>query len=421
MSKKLAKVLFANRLINSDDEPSDSSDSSCESEQNSHVPIKNLDLKFNLTLKEEQTKMAEQNIPEGNYLQQLSNQLNALAQSINAMNNKQNQYEGMLAAINTRLDNNHAAPSAAHRQPAPSAPTPPTDLFRIPDPIKSIPAYDGSRKQLNSWLTTAENTLNIFEPIVNEQVFSIYLQAIINKIEGKAKDILCLAGNPMNFNEIKEILTNAIGDRQELSTYKSQLWNNKMQDNTSVHRYYQKTKETIQNIKTLSKQNQKYRSHWDAINDFIEQDALAAFIAGLREPYFGYAQAARPKDIEDAYAFLCKFKSKEITANNMGQTNKNTNQNFQKFVKPEKFNSNKPQSYNNTFENSKPEQKKPLYAQPPAQPMEIDPSLRSRLTLNKKLIHNNETLEHSDSSEHSDVEEENEVNFWQTTPTVDKT
>lgn len=172
-------------------------------------------------------------------------------------------------------------------------------------------------------------------------------------------------------------------------------------------------KEIIQNIKTLSKQNENYRTHWGAINEFIEEDALAAFIAGLREPYFGYAQAARPKDVEDAYAFLCKFKSKEITANNMSQPNKN-NQNFQKFNRNEKPNPNKTPQNNNNSDNSKSESKKTLYTQPPPQPMEIDPSLRSRLTLNKKSIHNNEILEHSDSSEQSDAEEENEVNFWQT-------
>lgn len=411
MSQKLAEILFANRLINSDDEHSDSSDSSCESEQNSHVPIKNLNLPFDLTL-QENVEMADQ---QNEFMQQVSNQLSSLAQSLNAMNARQTQYDNMLAAINAQLDRNNAGPS---RRPEPVAlPLPQqADLFRIPDPIKSIPAYDGSRKQLSSWLTTAENTLTIFQPIVNEQVYAIYLQAVVNKIEGKAKDILCLAGTPMNFDEIKEILINAIGDRQELSTYKSQLWQNKMQDNTSVHRYYQKTKEIIQNIKTLSKQNEKYRTHWDAINDFIEEDALAAFIAGLREPYFGYAQAARPKDLEDAYAFLCKFKSKEITASNMNQPNKHTNQNHQKYVKNEKPLFNKPEPKSNLTDNNRLDQKKTHgHNQSIAQPMEVDPSLRSRLTLNRKIVNNQEI--DSDEDESSDLE----ANFCTTSTTDTET
>lgn len=51
----------------------------------------------------------------------------------------------------------------------------------------------------------------------------MYVTAVTNKIAGKAKDILCLAGNPDDFDVIKDILTNALGDRQELSTYKCQL------------------------------------------------------------------------------------------------------------------------------------------------------------------------------------------------------
>lgn len=75
----------------------------------------------------------------------------------------------------------------------------------------------------------------------------------MNKIEGKAKDILCLAGNPQTFLEINEILIEALGDRQELSYYKSQLWANKQSETMTVHVYFKKIKETVQNIKSLSR------------------------------------------------------------------------------------------------------------------------------------------------------------------------
>ena len=94
-------------------------------------------------------------------------------------------------------------------------------LCKIPDPIKSLPKFDGIRKQLASWLNTAESTLQICHGIVSEQQVSIFITAVINKIEGRAKDIICLAGNPNNFLEIKEILLNALGDRQEFTYYKS--------------------------------------------------------------------------------------------------------------------------------------------------------------------------------------------------------
>jgi hypothetical protein len=40
-----------------------------------------------------------------------------------------------------------------------------------------------------SWLKTAEETLGLFKNIVPEEQFRVYLRAVTNKIEGKARDI----------------------------------------------------------------------------------------------------------------------------------------------------------------------------------------------------------------------------------------
>lgn len=278
------------------------------------------------------------------------------------------------------------------------------DFFRIPDPIKSIPNYDGNRKQLSAWITTAENTLNIFKHRVSPQLFTMYETAVINKINDKARDIICLAGNPQDFETVKNILTTALGDRQELSTYKCQLWRNKMSDSVNIHKYYQKSKEILQNIKTIAKQDQAYRENWAIINKFIDEDGLAAFIAGLHSNYFGHAQAARPKDIEDAYAFLCKFRSQEITAETTRTRPNNREQHKDKFT-------NKPTFSNNQTVNKPPFKDPEQNSQnKTAEPMEIG-STRSKLTLNKRTIHNNEINETpaSEGTSGSDADSEHEV------------
>lgn len=273
------------------------------------------------------------------------------------------------------------------------------DVFRIPDPIKMIPPYDGNRRQLAAWLRTAEDTLEIFRPRVTADLFKVYTQAVINKVEGKARDVLCLAGAIDNFEDFKSCLINTLGDRQELSTYKSQLWTNKMDADTNIHKYYQKTSELTQNIKTLSKQNPLYRDNWEAINSFINEDALAAFITGLRKPYFGYAQAAKPKDLEEAYAFLCKFTSNERASFSNNKTQR-----------PSKADNNKT-PYKNQ---SKSDWEKP--SQPLPEPMDVDRSLRSRMTYNKKLINNHECDSEEKDEEVQDEQpsddEEIGVNFW---------
>ena len=320
-------------------------------------------------------------------MEQLQQQIQELTGALNALVLQNQNREQEIAQLRQQLHNNPGRNN---------------DLFKIPDPIKSIPIFSGNKRELHTWLRTAERTLNLFRPVANDQQLTLYLQAILNKIEGKAREIVCLAGEIQNFEELRTILTESLGDRQELSTYKSQLWQNKMSNDISIHKYYAKTKEIVQCIKTLSKQKVLFNEHWEAIEAFINEDALAAFISGLRKPYFGYAQASKPKDIEEAYAFLCKYTSNERTAQGM------VNQ-----KKEPKLGSSKPAFKADLDKKS-----------PRPEPMEIDPSLRSRMTFNKKLINNHECTkakedeeeirEEPENSYHESDDDEDEltVNFW---------
>lgn len=276
------------------------------------------------------------------------------------------------------------------------------DIFRIPDPIKTIPTFDGNKKQLNAWLTTAERTLRLFANRVPVDVYSLYEQTVINKIEGKARDTICVNGDPASFTDVVEILRTMYGDRNDMATYQTQLWSLKMDE--SLHSYYKRTKEIIQNMKSLAKQKELYRSHWEAINDFLDKECLAAFINGLSKPYFGYAQASGPEDLEMAYAFLCKFQNAEQTKKHTQQPSKSnfesqSNRNNSKQFKP----SNK-QMQNETRPKANSDRRN-------ITPMEIDPSLRS--AQNRIFNHNVEPEEENpeESQEESDSEPEEEINF----------
>ena len=125
---------------------------------------------------------------------------NTFNQNIQQISAKQESYETTLQ----RLTNpeNTFLPSTV-TMPASSLSVT-DDVFRIPDPIKSIPSYDGNRKQLQSWIAVVENTLKIFENLVSPQVYNMYVQSILNKITGNAKDVLCPAGNPLDFMGVKK-------------------------------------------------------------------------------------------------------------------------------------------------------------------------------------------------------------------------
>lgn len=331
---------------------------------------------------------------------EITEQLNIVIEQLKLLTNKQAEHENALAYLNGKMNEK----SKQTQQPNGNN----LDIFKIPDPIKSIPSFDGNKKQVNSWLKTAENTLSIFEPLVTEQQYKIYLQAVVNKIEGKAKDILCLSEIPESFDEIKKILTEALADKQELSYYKSALWGNKQVDNQTIHKYYTTTKGIVQKIKTLAKQNPLYNEAWGPISNFIEEDALAAFISGLKKPYFGYAQAAKPKDIEEAYAFLCKFSTNESISKNLENYNKKE---FNSNDKTRKFNNNPNSSQNNQKPNWEMNKNQNQVANPKNSksfqirretPMEVDSTIQSKLQ-NKNTFNNTEIEE----NEANEIDDEN--------------
>lgn len=301
-------------------------------------------------------------------------------------------------------------------------------FYKIPDPIKAVPVYDGNKKQLFAWLKTAENALNIFKGNVHPAVYTVYEDAIGNKIQGRAKDALCLEGNPTDFQDIKEILVKTFINRYDLSTHMCQLWHNKMNNKTHLKGYYMQTKELIQKIKQIARQNEKYCDNWSAINHFIDETSLAAFIAGLQEPYFGYVQAARPEDLEGAYAFLCKLKSNESTAQNLNARKgvlavKHYSSHNDDLEKRFDGNINKPRITNQASASSFINRNtRNVYSSSTSSPVPMETeSSKSKLTVNRKDLNTTETFYTNGPRSFENEEEDILVNFWEAVETASPT
>lgn len=151
------------------------------------------------------------------------------------------------------------------------------------------------------------------------------------------------------------------------------------------------------NMKSLAKQNPMYVNHWDAINHFLEQECLAAFINGLSRPNLGYAQTAQPSDLEDAYAFLCRFQNAEKTKSQT-QAAFDQQPHSSKYVKP----SNKP--FNKQSDAQPSTRHRPHSDRQKTTPMEIDPSLRSN-----RIYNHDVEQENVDETEDHDTDVEDEV------------
>lgn len=170
------------------------------------------------------------------------------------------------------------------------------------------------------------------------------------------------------------------------------------------------------NIKTIAKQNKIYSDSWSAICIFIEEDVLAAFIAGLKHPYFGYAQAAKPENIESAYAFLCKFTANEKISSRLIEVKNQKTAIPNRTMNSYAANAIGKNIFTNTQGTTQPNvqtnfPRKTQY-KAPTEKMEVDTSTKSRFTTNKNFLNNNEIplLE----AEASSCEEDDILtNFWE--------
>ena len=356
------------------------SDSSIESNHDlAHIPVQNTPEVGNLTI--------ELN------MDQLGQQIAQMVASLATIQEEQQRQQQLINALGAQAQ----APAA---QPAPVPVVQQnTTFFSIPDPIKhGISKFDGNKKQLNAWLASVETTLEQLQPFYTPEQNAMFLRTIINgKIEGRAKDKLCANGNPTTFEEVKAILLHHLGDHQDLTFYKCQLWQHVKSPNTTFYQHYNNIKETIQIIKNLSQQDPEFKAVWPVMNKSIEQDALAAFLAGLPKDMFGHAISAKPANIEEAYAFVCKFKSSENIVNNLlNKSFKKTEtkvevkpQTYKKTTQYQQINNQNQPTKNETHEN---------------EPMEVG-STKSKLTLNRRQFNTNEIPDdHTSESEEEGVD-----------------
>lgn len=155
--------------------------------------------------------MSEDN--QSNPLEQIAQQLNMMMQAIENLNVKQSEHDAIIRNVTGGTNGSNSSAGSATSAVQENVNRMSLDhIFKIPDPIKMLPTFDGNSKQLNHWLTTAEEALNAFENYVTPLQFKMYVTAVTNKIQGKAKDIICLAGSPDDLTSIKEVLVKAIAN-----------------------------------------------------------------------------------------------------------------------------------------------------------------------------------------------------------------
>lgn len=178
--------------------------------------------------------------------------------------------------------------------------------FKTPDPIKNLSTFSGNKKETYAWVEDTENTLKLFQAYVNSPMYSQIVRAIKSKIIGEAKEVLIAAGNPSDWQAIKDVLLNSYGDRRDLPSHISSLFYAR-QGKRTLAEYYNKIKSIDTAIKTAAASTEEYRFATSEINKLISLMTLTRFVDGLGEQLSMFVRSYRPESLEEAYNITLQY------------------------------------------------------------------------------------------------------------------
>lgn len=249
------------------------------------------------------------------------------------------------------------------------------------DAVKSLPEFSGSKNDYLSFRRATHVAYKMFEPFVNSSKHYEALSIIRNKIKGPACDKLTGHNTVLNFKAIISRLDREYGDKRPLHMLEQEM-STLRQGSLSVADYYDQVQ-----LKLTALTNKALMSYEPAfatqLNDKFRKDALRVFISGLKKSIGDTLFSSRLEDLPAAlalaeelegnslrYMFAANFIDKESHTRKPSAALANQQQ-------PLALMSNPPLPSNqNAFHKPQGSQVQRRFF--PTEPMDIDPSLRTR-------------------------------------------
>lgn len=277
--------------------------------------------------------------------------------------------------------------------------------FKTPDPIKNLATFSGNKKETQAWIEDTQNTLDLFEMYKGSLTYAQIIRAVKNKITNEAKEILIAAGNPNTWEEIKEILMNAYGDRRDLTSHIQSLFYIK-QGNKTLSEYFNKIKGIDTAIKATASGIEEYKNSTRAINKLISLITLTRFVDGLGEQLSMHVRSYRPDTLEEAYNITMQYSNAAYRQKLDRKSNHEYDFQKDKRLNPKQMQQSKPAyganqnatapNQNKTFNNQNLNQSGNFKPRPQKQLIDEDVSMRtarSKTQINTHVVGNDKTDE----------------------------
>lgn len=273
--------------------------------------------------------------------------------------------------------------------------------MQTPQIIRDLPSFCGEQVKLHAFIRSIDNLMPLIDSVQGTPMFNIWQQSIRAKIVGEADNILELYGTSLDWGEIKQNLITHYSDRRDEVSLTRDLY--KLYQVGTVEEYYGKISHIVSlliNLLNLSEENVAVKA---AKSTLYQQMGLKVFLSGLRDPLGPIIRAQSPSTLKDALRLCLEetnynlFKSaRQPHQQPQAQPRNSSSIPQQRYFQPNPQPSSSWREAPNTLPSNYqrypqvPQQRPPL--PPPRihpnprpnanlgrpEPMEIDPSIRSR-------------------------------------------
>lgn len=182
------------------------------------------------------------------------------------------------------------------------------ELGKLPDFLRDLQSFDGRPTELINWLADVQGVIDMYrENGATDAQLELIGRSVRRKIKGEAADILNANNIMHNWNQIKNTLLLYYKDKRDLKTLDFELTSIKKANNESLGSYYSRVNELLSSIIAQVQTEPKFFLHANSHIDYFREKAIDSFIRGLEKPLCQLLKTFAPKTLNHAYQFCLEY------------------------------------------------------------------------------------------------------------------
>lgn len=203
----------------------------------------------------------------------------------------------------------------------PAPPAPPAalttqqfiELGRVPDFVRELQPFDGRPAELADWLADVDSIFRVYrEKGATACQISLLERTVRRKLKGEAADILNANNITTSWTDIKNTLILYYRDKRDIKTLDYELTSVKKASSECLSSYYSRVNELLSLIIAQIQTDDKLKVNAAAHTDYFRDKSLDAFIRGLERPLNILVKSSNPKSLGQAYQFCVDYYNMDV-------------------------------------------------------------------------------------------------------------